>query len=67
MCPSKIARTPLPKAVPAVTTMTVVTVPEAGKSEISVDIRTVTILPLMTIKCKGSLEAVRHSLFGTER
>jgi hypothetical protein len=67
VCVPKIARNPLPKAVTAVTTMTVVTVPEAGKSEISVDIKTVTTMPLMTIKCKGSLEAVRHPLFGTER
>ena len=44
----------------AVTTVTVVSVPEAGKSEIPVDIKTVRTMPLMTIKCKGSLEAVRH-------
>ena len=44
-----------------VTTVTVVSAPEAGKSEMSLDIRTVTTMPLMTIKCnKGSLEAVRH-------
>jgi hypothetical protein len=43
-----------------------VSVPEAGKSEIPVDIKTVRTMPLMTIKCKGSLEAVRHSLFGIE-
>ena len=59
--------TTLPKAVTAVTTVTVVSVPEAGKSEIPVDIRTVRTMPLMTIKCKGSLEAVRHSLFDIER
>jgi hypothetical protein len=52
--------------VTAVTTVTVVSVPEAGKSEIPVDIKTVRTMPLMTIKCKGSLEAVRHSLFGIE-
>jgi hypothetical protein len=43
-----------------------VSVPEAGKSETPVDIKTVRTMPLMTIKCKGSLEAVRHSLFGIE-
>ena len=43
-----------------------VSVPEDGKSEIPVDIKTVRTMPLMTIKCKGSLEAVRHSLFGIE-
>ena len=47
--------------------MTLVSVPEAGKSEIPVDIKTVRTMPLMTIKCKGSLEAVRHSLFDIER
>jgi hypothetical protein len=59
--------TTLPKAMTVVTTMPVVNTPEAGKSEISVDIKTVTTMPLMTIKCKDSLEAVRHPLFGTER
>jgi hypothetical protein len=51
-----------------VTAVTVVTVPKAGKSEISVELRTVTtLLPLMMIKGKGSLEVVRYSLFGIKR
>jgi hypothetical protein len=44
-----------------VTAVTAVPAPEAGRSEISVDIRTVTTMPLITIKCKGSLKAVWHS------
>lgn len=57
-CVPTIARDPLQKVV---TVVTMVTAPETYQSEISVDIRTVTTIMLMTLNRRGSLKAVQPS------
>src|SRR5215203_869731 len=56
-CIPTIGRDPLPKLVTAVTT---VTAPESDRSEISVYVRTVT---LMTMNYRGSLKGWRYSFW----